>query len=98
MKADEISFEVKKDLLIVIFGESYMKTHKRERMAYVCSSRMRELSGLLIQYKLIVNNRDICFKDLLHPKNFYNVIHASRIMGGYDHEKKNSEHLALLCI
>lgn len=51
MKSDEISFEVKKDLQISHFGESYLKKHKYEGIVNVCSNRMSDLSRLLIQYR-----------------------------------------------
>jgi hypothetical protein len=88
MKGDEISLEVKKDLLIAHFGESYLKKHKRERMAYVCSNRMRELSRLLISYRKETNNEQVSFKDILHPKNFDIVLSAARSIVGYDPLKK----------
>lgn len=88
MKGDEIAFEAKKDLLIVHFGESYLKKHKRERMAYACSNRMRELSRLMIAYRQIKNDNSIAFKDLLHPKNFDAVVTAARQIAGYDPIKK----------
>ncbi|KAJ8945464.1 hypothetical protein NQ314_009216 [Rhamnusium bicolor] len=70
MKADDIAFEAKKDLLIAHFGNSYLKKHKRERMAYASSTRMRELSRLLISFRKIIYNENVSFKDILHPKHF----------------------------
>lgn len=89
MKGDNISFEAKKDALIVNFGESYLKKHKRERKEYVCSSRMRELSRLLIAYRDVVNNPKICFKDILRTKNFDNILAAARNISGYDPQEKS---------
>lgn len=88
MKADDISFEAKKDLLIAHFGESYLKKHKREGIRYACSNRMRELSRLLIEYRKVVGSENFAFKDILHPKNFDNVITAVRRLVGYDPFKK----------
>ncbi|XP_050509409.1 uncharacterized protein LOC126886500 isoform X2 [Diabrotica virgifera virgifera] len=87
MKSDEISFEAKKDLLISNLGESYLKKHRRKRMMYGCSNLMRELSRLLISYRKLTNT-DVPFKDLLHPRNFDNVVAAVRIIVGYDHVTK----------
>ncbi|KAJ8956204.1 hypothetical protein NQ314_006764, partial [Rhamnusium bicolor] len=97
MKGDQISFEAKKDLLIANFGNSYLKKHKRERMAYACSTRMRELSRLLISFRTIVNNENVHFKDLLHPKHFDAVISAVRNIAGYNPFTKtfNSPSLAM---
>lgn len=88
MRGDEISFVAKKDLLIAQFGESYLKKHKRERSEYVCSSRMRELSRLLIAYRQITNNDTVQFKDILKPKNFDNILASTRKITGYDPQKK----------
>lgn len=88
MKGDDIAFEAKKDLLIAHFGESYLKRHKRERMTYACSNRMRKLSRLLISYRKIINNKNVTLKELLHSKNFDNVVLATREIVGYNPLKK----------
>lgn len=88
MKGDDIAFVAKKDLLIAHFGESYLKKHRRERMNYACSNRMRELSRMLIEFRKITNNRQAKFSDILHPKIFDTVVTAVRNICGYDHEKK----------
>jgi hypothetical protein len=88
MRGDEISFVVKKDLLIVHFGDSYLKKHRRERIIYSCSNRMRELARLLIDYRRLTNNTDVSLKEILHPKCFENVISAARSVVGYDPIKK----------
>lgn len=84
MKGDNISFEAKKDLLIVQFGENYLKKHKRERKEYACSNRMRELSRLLIAFRKVVNDDTVTFKDMLKPQNVDNIITATRQISGYD--------------
>ncbi|KAB0804418.1 hypothetical protein PPYR_01388 [Photinus pyralis] len=88
MKGDEISLVAKKDLLIANFGESYLKKHKRERKEYACSSRMRELSRLLIAYREIVNDSKCCLKDILKPKNFDHFLAATRKITGYNPTNK----------
>lgn len=88
MKGDDIAFEAKKDLLISLFGESYLKKHRRERMVYACSNRMREVSRLLITYRSITNNNNVTLKDIIHPKYFETVIFAVRQVAGYDHATK----------
>ncbi|KAI4463225.1 hypothetical protein MML48_4g00006583 [Holotrichia oblita] len=88
MRGDEVSFVAKTDLLIAHFGETFLKKHKRERMIYACSNRMRELARLLISYRNLTNNAEISFKDLLHPKNFDIVLSAARNVVGYDPLKK----------
>lgn len=88
MKSDDVGFEAKKDLLIVHFGESYLKKHRRERMAYACSNRMRELSRLLISYRSVINNKQVALKDVIRPQNFDAVITAVRDISGYNHESK----------
>lgn len=88
MKGDKIAFEAKKDLLIVNFGESYLKQHKRERKEYACSNRMRELSRLLIAYRELIEDNSISLKDIVKPKNFDNILAAARNITGYDPVKK----------
>ena len=78
MRADEIAFEPKKDLLIAsYFGESHLKKHKKERMIYPCSNWMRELPRLLISYREVESNNKLTLKDLVHPKNFDKVSFAA---------------------
>lgn len=88
MKGDEIALEAKKDLLIAHFGESYLKKHRRERMAYACSVRMRELSRLLIDFRICSKNEKACLQDLINPKNFDTVVSSVRNIAGYDPFKK----------
>lgn len=84
MRGDEISFVAKKDLLIVHYGESYLKSQKRERKEYSCSNKMRELARLLMTYRNNNNCSNISFKDLLHPENFDGVVSATRKLAGFD--------------
>ncbi|XP_044762705.1 uncharacterized protein LOC123319818 isoform X2 [Coccinella septempunctata] len=88
MKPDEVSMEVKKDLLIIHFGESFLRKHRRERMHYTCSSRMRELSRLLIAYRKISGEEKCSLKDMIVPKKFGMVLSAVRDITGYDTERR----------
>ncbi|KAJ8949759.1 hypothetical protein NQ318_018233 [Aromia moschata] len=89
MKGDNIYLQSKKDLLIVRFGNSYLKKHKREGLRYACSNRMRELSRLLISVRKMMENENMALKDILHPKYFDNVISPVRNIEGYDAFKKS---------
>ncbi|KAJ8940383.1 hypothetical protein NQ318_015776 [Aromia moschata] len=89
MKGDNIYLQSKKDLLIVHFGNSYLKKHKREGLRYACSNRMRELSRLLISVRKMMENENMALKDILHPKYFDNVISPVRNIEGYDAFKKS---------
>lgn len=84
MRGDEISFVAKKDLLIAHYGESYLKSQKRERKEYSCSNRMRELARLLMTYRVNSNCNGTSFKDLLHPEKFDGVVSATRNLAGFD--------------
>ncbi|KAG5863329.1 hypothetical protein JTB14_004960 [Gonioctena quinquepunctata] len=91
MRGDEISFVAKKDLLIAHYGESYLKSQKRERKEYSCSNRMRELARLLITYRTSINDQNVSFKDLLHPEKFDEVVSATRKLAGFDPINKTYE-------
>lgn len=97
MRGDDISFEAKKDLLIVHFGDSYLKKHRKERSAYTCSNHMRELSRLLITFRKLINDEKIEFKDILQPKYFDIIVTAVRQLSGYDYIAKtfNAPSLAM---
>ncbi|KAG5863321.1 hypothetical protein JTB14_025935 [Gonioctena quinquepunctata] len=81
MMRDDISFVAKKDLLIAHYGESYLKSQKRERKEY---NRMRELARLLITYRTSINDQNVSFKDLLHPEKVDEVLSATRKLAGFD--------------
>nr|CAI5826436.1 unnamed protein product [Callosobruchus analis] len=88
MRGDNIALEAKKDLLLNYFGNSYLKKHRREHMTYACSTRMRELSRLLIIYRDIVNDNTVQLKDIIRPHHFDAVLSAVRQVVGYDPFKK----------
>ncbi|CAH2012805.1 unnamed protein product [Acanthoscelides obtectus] len=91
MRGDEISFVAKKNLLIAHYGESYLKSQKRERKEYRCSNKIRELARLLIIYRARVNDNNVAFKDLLDPENFDQVLSATRELTGFDPIRKSYE-------
>lgn len=84
MKGDEIAFVAKNDLLIAHYGESYLKSQKRERKEYSCSNKMRELARLLITYRMLTNDPNLPLKNLIDPKKFKMVLSATRLLTGYD--------------
>lgn len=88
MKGDDVAFEAKKDPLIAHFGESYLQKHKRERMTYACSNRMRELARLLISFRKFSSDSKLKLKDMIVPNKFSLVISAVRDITGYDPAKK----------
>lgn len=88
MKADEISFTAKSDYLISMFGENYLKKHKREQLVSVCSNKMRELARFLIEFKKCTNNFQYSLQDILKPKLFDTAIECAKRIGGYDIENK----------
>jgi hypothetical protein len=49
---------------------------------------MRELSRLLISFRQVTKNEKIVFAEIFHPKNFDNILFATRRIVGYDHQKK----------
>ncbi|KAF5271122.1 hypothetical protein FQR65_LT17728 [Abscondita terminalis] len=84
MRADEIAFVAKSDALICHFGEQYLKKHSRQQMATVCSNKMRELARLLIEFRIVKNDKSIRLCDLLDPTLFDLVIECAKKIGGYD--------------
>lgn len=97
MPSDNISLEVKKDLLIVQFGEPYLKKHKREHMVYACSNRMRELSRLLNEYRLF-KSKGLHLMILYTQKIFEVVILAVWNTSGYGYVKRTFLAPSLACM
>ncbi|CAH0558692.1 unnamed protein product [Brassicogethes aeneus] len=88
MKADNISLIAKTDYLITIFGENYLKKHKREQIVSVCSNKMRELARFLLEFRKNTNNPNCTLQNILSPKLFDATVECAKRLGGYDIEKK----------
>ncbi|XP_044590316.1 uncharacterized protein LOC123268918 [Cotesia glomerata] len=86
MAADEISLVAKTDIVIVLYGEQYLKMHKREQLKVVCSQKMREMARFLIQIRKIENNDKFPFIDVLTPSMFEKVLDATKRVAGFDIE------------
>lgn len=86
MRVDEISKTAIDDILICSYGESQLKRHKRVQLATMVSNKMRELGRLLLALKEMTGiNRLI---DALKPELFDNIVTATKIISGYNEEKK----------
>nr|CAH7715999.1 unnamed protein product [Callosobruchus chinensis] len=66
-----------------IFGEYYLKKHKREQLHIICSNKMRELARFLIEFHKISNMPNAALKDVLTPRLFDMVIESCKNVGGY---------------
>ncbi|KAL1487661.1 hypothetical protein ABEB36_015638 [Hypothenemus hampei] len=88
MKVDKISLIAKTDYLICMFGENYLKKHKREQIISVCSNKMRELARLLLEIRKISNKPNFILQDILSPVLFDITIEAAKKLGGYDGQTK----------
>ncbi len=51
MRADKVSLEAKKDVLLCAFGSRYLKMHKERHFINVMSRKMREFSKILLEVK-----------------------------------------------
>lgn len=83
MRADKISLEAKKDILICAFGARYLKTHREKHFINVTSRKMRELSRLLLELK----KKEIQIINLfeaLQPKYFDLIVEATKIISKYN--------------
>lgn len=86
MRADKVSFTVKKDSLICAYGERYLNTHREQHHINICSRKMRELAKILIESQKM----NSCIKnlyDLLKPQYFDVVVHSTKIIAKYDLQK-----------
>ncbi|KAF5303735.1 hypothetical protein FQR65_LT18965 [Abscondita terminalis] len=57
MRPDEISAVAKNDPLICLYGEELLGKHKRQQIATLISTRMKEIARMLIALKSIDSNR-----------------------------------------
>lgn len=88
MKADAISLVAKTDCLIYLYGEQYLKKHKRQQMATVCSNKMRELARLLIELRRIVDKPNFELVNAIEPDMFDKIVECAKSVAGYDSIKK----------
>lgn len=90
MRADKISLVAKSDVLICAFASQYLKTHREKHFVNVVSRKMRELAKLLLEIKKI-NPSVKDFFDALRPKNYDDIVAATKVVGNYDSEKDRYE-------
>ncbi|KAF2887939.1 hypothetical protein ILUMI_18234, partial [Ignelater luminosus] len=96
MRADDASAVAKSDSLICLYSETLLAKHKRQQIATVGSSRIREMARMLMTIKSM--DSDVCgMFDALRPDMFKILILAAKIVSGYDEDKKVSELLHWLC-
>lgn len=88
MKPDEISLVAKTDPLIVMFGENYLKKHKRPQTIHCCSNKMRELARLLIDFHEKTGKTSATLIDLLDPTLFDQIINCVKNISGYNETTK----------
>ncbi|KAL1516506.1 hypothetical protein ABEB36_000415 [Hypothenemus hampei] len=88
MPADSVSLTAKTDYLITMFGENYLKKHKREQIITVCSNKMRELARLLLVVFKILFQPNFILQDILTPKLFDVSIEAAKQLGSYNVQHK----------
>lgn len=95
MRPDIISFTAKSDPLICLYGESYINKHKRKQMNTVVSNKMRELARLKIALKESSTMEHLI--DFLKPECYELIVAATKLICGYNVEKKtyNASSLAL---
>lgn len=61
LNADEPGIVARKDLLIRLYGKSYLRRHKREQLAIVCCNKLRENAQLLIEVRKGIKNSELQF-------------------------------------
>lgn len=86
MRPDLISEIAKTDPLIVMFGESCLNKHKRKQMNVAISNKLRELARLKIVLKKTTEFTN--YIEILKPEMYNVIIAASKIVSGFDAEKK----------
>lgn len=83
MLADKVSFCAKKDVLICSFGSRYLRTHREQHHALICSRKMRELAKVLIEARKLHSGIKTLY-DLLHPQHFDTVVQSVKIIAKYN--------------
>lgn len=87
INADEIRKTVKSNNLILLYGEDYMKRHKRAHMRTPCANKMREITRLLNEINRRIET-PMKLEDILRSIYFELVCSCTRTKCGYNAEKK----------
>ncbi len=87
MRADEVSFIVKTDPLILLYGEDFLKKQKRAQARIRCANMMRELGRLLQEIRRRTNS-DFSLFDIIDPQHFDLVTTSAKSVAGFCEEDK----------
>ncbi|KAI4463222.1 hypothetical protein MML48_4g00004246 [Holotrichia oblita] len=88
MRPDDITYIVKTDPLIALYGEVYLKKHNKKQMRHPCSNEMRELARLLMQIRYRLQISDCSLADILVPENFDTIVISAKVVGGFNEVDK----------
>lgn len=86
MHADRASFNGKNDPVICQYAEDYLRKHKRPHIRSAVANKVRELGRLLIPLKDIYGINSML--EALKTEHYGKVVHAARIIAGYDETTK----------
>ena len=82
MKNDKISFVVKRDKLILMYGNLLYEQHGASNANYT-SQKMRVLSRLMLKLKCSSENSTDNLIDFICPEKFDSVVEATRSISGF---------------
>ncbi|KAJ8306755.1 hypothetical protein KUTeg_015692, partial [Tegillarca granosa] len=85
MNDDNVTETVRKDTLILKYGEKIMKVGNEQHNKHFISQKMRELGRLLIEIKKTTPG---CLRGLLKPSMFPKIIAAVKSLTGYDEKSQ----------
>lgn len=83
MRADKISLEAKKDVLICAFGARYLKTHRDKHFVSVTSRKMRELAKIIMEVKMAEPSIKNMF-EALQPQFYDLFVDATKTVAKYN--------------
>ncbi|XP_022106564.1 uncharacterized protein LOC110987795 isoform X2 [Acanthaster planci] len=87
MKSDSIARVARSDPLIRKFAEKLTMKHGhcRDQEGYI-RQRIRELSRLILEYRVLTGEKNAELTDLIYPPKFESVTHATRIAAGFNED------------
>ena len=92
MRQDPVSFEAKRDDLILKFGHSLFEKGGSAKATYI-TQKMRSLARLLMEVREVTNNGGAVLSDFITPTHFDDIVLATRNLCSHTANPQN-DHLS----
>ncbi|KAJ8023168.1 N-lysine methyltransferase KMT5A-B [Holothuria leucospilota] len=90
LRSDDISRVIKGDQMILQLAKKLCFRHGHDKEQFnTLRTKLRQVSRLVLEYRLITGNNAGSLEDMITPSQFCNVVAAVRKLSGFDDDKHN---------